>query len=240
MTKKRGKPRPEEVRCPTCQAVGWHRTGERVTAVSSRAGRLELRHEFAGDGPWEWTCESCGYAVRPTSRLDNALSRVQTGRLGGIVAAPLGVLGLDGAKGGLGRVARVTAITVATAGAVVAAATLVAPSLDGPSASPPPGATPEAIAGGPEGRIELRDVLVERVTGDMTFWVRSEGKQVLVLLDERRQPEPVITVKAGQRVRIQGTIVNSPPDDLALSSQDRSVLSGESAYVLAHRVTIVD
>jgi rubredoxin len=76
-TRRRGQPAPDDVRCPNCAAITWRRIGERIVEKRSPLG-VELRHETVPDNrPWDWTCEQCGYAVRPTGRLDNALSRAQ-------------------------------------------------------------------------------------------------------------------------------------------------------------------
>ncbi len=79
-TKRRGQPAPDDVRCPGCRSVRWRRVGERIIESRSAAG-AELRRETIPDNrPWDWACERCGYSVRPTDRLDNALARADVAR----------------------------------------------------------------------------------------------------------------------------------------------------------------
>jgi hypothetical protein len=80
MTKRRGPPIPDHVRCPNCGSIAWRRVGERIVEERSPSGVGQLRRERVADNlPWEWTCERCTYAVRPTGRLDNDLSHTQLG-----------------------------------------------------------------------------------------------------------------------------------------------------------------
>ena len=77
MTKRRGPPAPDHVRCPNCESVAWRRAGERIVEARSPSGVALRREKVTENRPWDWTCEQCRYAVRPTSRLDNDLSRTQ-------------------------------------------------------------------------------------------------------------------------------------------------------------------
>ena len=69
-TKRRGPVVPDDVPCSTCDAITWRRVGERLLEDQS-AGGIELRRDKVPDNrPWDWTCERCGYSVRPTDRLE--------------------------------------------------------------------------------------------------------------------------------------------------------------------------
>ena len=256
MTRKRGRPAVEEVRCPACRSVAWTRLGERVNEVGTKAGRTDLRHAFASDSKaWDWTCERCGHSVRPGSRLDNALSRVQPRVLPGIL---VGLLGSERIGGGgyrsLVRAAQATAVAVGGV-VVVAAAAMFLGRAPAPSASPPPSVSAAeaaceraitnlddiARAGDTslsECPVDLAEVQVESVTGDETFWVQTSGGRVFVVLDEELQPEEAVTVRAGQTLRIAGTVRRTPPEAVELTTADKAALEKESLYVLAERVDI--
>lgn len=262
MTRKRGRPAPDEVRCPTCHSVAWRRVGERVTEASSGRGRPDLDHEFVRDkGPWDWTCQRCGYSVRPAGSLDNALSRVQPTGLPAILAGLFGV-GDRSARG-----ANSTAVSTAQAvalGAVGVVLVVVAATVLGGAPSTAPVADPRTpvpvtpvsaasaevvtslgdIVGARDAtlagrRVELTDVQVESVTGDVTLWIGSEGERAFVVLDEERQPERAVTVRPGQRLVIRGTALRAPPEDVELSTADRNAVEDVSLYVLAEHVEIV-
>ena len=255
-TKKRGRPRPDDVRCPNCSSVRWRRVGERVFATASTVGGGELRHEtLREDRPWEWTCEQCGYSVRPTDRLDNALSRVQPR------TAPAIALGLLGLGEGSPLRGNTTAAHAAQAvavgvGAVALAAVVAMATGWRPGAAPAPAASPAAAvasaapvqslgeianasAASLDGRrVELNDVRVSRVTGDVTFWIGDGGAETLVVIDEARQAEQAVTVEPGQAVAVVGTVRRAPPDGVELSSSDQAALEGASLYVQADRVEV--
>ncbi len=256
MTRKLGRPAPDDVRCPTCQAVVWRRLGERVSEVPSTAGPPELEHAFIRDGgSWDWTCERCGYSVKPASGLDNALTRAQPMRLPAILAGLLG-LGNRSRLGATRNAVRTAQATVVATSAVVvlAVAATLAGRTPSPPASPPASAVPATcsavvtqlgdLANARDGtlacgRVELTNVPVDSVTGDVTFWVGSGDERALVMTDEEIQPEAAVTVKAGQRVRIVGSVERPPPEDVPLSSGDRTALRGIALYVRAERVEIV-
>ena len=72
-------PSADDVRCPACRSIAWRRLGERVIEEPPESGlNGGLKHLLANeDGPWDWTCETCGYAVKAGSRLDHQVSGVQ-------------------------------------------------------------------------------------------------------------------------------------------------------------------
>ncbi len=119
------------------------------------------RHVFVNEnGPWNWTCDSCGYAVKAGSGLDHQVSRVQRRRR--IWRDALAVLGLrdllgrgtvDSATSGTGLAGSPSTprpgvkptpaqAAVASIGAVVAVAVLVV------LVRPPAPAPPRAGAAG--------------------------------------------------------------------------------------------
>ena len=254
-TKKRGRPGPDEVRCPNCSSVRWRRVGERVYEAEA-AGRAELRHETVRDDrPWEWTCEECGYSVRPTGQLDNALSRVQPPSMPAIVLGLLGLSDRSPLRGNPTAAHAVQAVAVG-AGAVALVAVVATAAGRAPAPTPTPtsaaasavasAATVTAVAelsdaadGSLAGRpVELRDARVESVTGDRTFWVGSAGSRTLVVVDETQQPEHAVTVRAGQSVSIVGTARQAPPEGVELSAGDRTALDATALYVDADRVEV--
>lgn len=211
-------------------------------------GNSELRHEFVRAGPWDWTCQRCGYVVRPTSRLDNALSRVQAPRFPAIVALLVGELPADPAAARLARAIRLGTLTVGSVAVVAIAVTLGntgGPAAPGSSTAgtPPVMTTLSDVRAGANSvghAVVLSDVPVDSVTGDVTFWIGSGDERVLVIIDETRQPERAVTVRPGQRVRIRGTIARGAPEDIPLSRADRIQVEGQSAYVLADHVEILN
>ncbi len=88
-------------------------------------------------------------------------------------------------------------------------------------------------------RVELTEVRVQSVTGDVTFWVGSDEERVLVVINEELQPERAVTVRPGQLLRISGSMERPPPEDIELSSGDRNALKGQSLYIRAELVEIV-
>ena len=263
MTKRREGPlSADEVRCPACGAVTWHRVGERVAAGPPDNGRTQLRHVLVEEkGPWNWTCEQCGYAVRPTSRLDNDLSKVQPRAAPAIAGVGLGgAAGTSASAGGPLRNAPAQAAALAAGAVAVVIAVVIAGNVLGrPGASPPATdgapasvgseratvtdvcdittARDGALAGSP---VDLDDVPVESVTGDVTFWIGCSDQTAYVVLDEEEQPETAVTVRAGQRLRIVGTIDETPVSATQVPDGDRALLDGEALYVRAETVEIIE
>jgi hypothetical protein len=248
MTRKRSRPTPNEVRCPQCRVVAWRRAGERVAEAPSTDGGTELRHEFVENGPWEWTCEGCGYAVRPTGQLDNALARVQTRvRHGGIIAAGallndlyqrLRASARSATSAGGGAIATAAVVTAVVAAAVSQSAQ--EPHTAQSSAIAPPTEAAALGTGLREGaRVEWGEAQVERVTGDATFWVAVEGDHVLVVLDERHHADPALVIRPDQRLAIAGTTRDAPPTDLRLSDGDLAQVNAVDRFVVADTVRVV-
>jgi hypothetical protein len=250
MTRKRSRPTPNEVRCPQCQSVAWRRAGERVAEAATSDGGSYLRHEFAEGGPWEWTCEVCGYEVRPTGRLDNALGRVQT------PVQPGGTIAVGGLLNELYQRLRASARSVGSAGGgATAAATLVTAMVvaanvsrsdEGPGHGPSPAiARPSdgsslASTGLREGaRVEWSDVQVDRVTGDATFWVTVGEGRVLVVLDERGHVDANLVIRPDQRLAISGTARDDPPGNIRLSEPDLAQVAAADRFVVADTVRVV-
>lgn len=256
MTRKRSRPSPDDVACPNCAAVTWRRAGESLTVAVNSEGDRELHHEFAEGGPWNWTCEACGHEVRPGGALDNALSRAQpvvlpaiAGGLTGLgqaasgdaaagsAAAAVSSAGPGSAGGGsAGGVTPAQVLAgvlgvgvVGVVGAVAAGALLGAPAA-GPSA--PPSAEVRAV--------DLDAVRVTRVTGDTTFWIDDDAGEILVVLDERRQPEDEVTVRAGDDVSITGTAEPAPPEGTRLSEADQDDVRDDPVYIRAVLVRVLD
>lgn len=224
--------------------------GERVTEMTSPAGVAELRHEFVDNGSaWEWTCERCGYSVSAASRLDRALSRVQPLRLPAILAGLLGLAPRPAQGSGPSSLSTAQAVALGAGGLVLAAVAAVfvmrspSPGPQAPSPSPdvitriaPIASAEDATLAGR--RVALRDVPVEAVTGDVTFWVGSTRERALVVLDEERQAEAAVVVRPGQRVAITGTAEALPPERVELSPDDQAGLVGQQLYVRAEQVEI--
>ena len=256
--------------------MAWRRVGERIDVERSGSER-RLVHAFerGGSGPWEWTCASCGFAVRATGVLDNALARIQPARvpaiIGGLFGTGAGASAAGaGEGGGAGAVAAgagrnlpgmLQAGAAAAAGVAAVAIIAVVASFGGapaggggatatPAASEAAAATPAGMltelaaltAGGADvagRRLELERAEVMRVTGDTTFWLGTAGSEAFVVLDEARQPERSVTVRAGQQVRLTGTVHETPPDGIDLTAEDRAALEDVPVYVVADRVEIV-
>ena len=96
-------------------------------------------------------------------------------------------------------------------------------------------AADEGLAGR---RVELAEVRVESVTGDLTFWVGSPGERTLIVLDEGQQPEQAVTIRPGQSVSITGMARPAPPENVELSPADRAALDAVTLYVDADHVEV--
>lgn len=233
----------------------WRTAHEVMKEVRSADGRVDLRHEFALTGPWNWTCRGCGFSVRPTGLLDNALSRTQGG---GAAAWLAGLLGRGPQTDGSAVGPRPTHLALAAGGAaVILFALVVAAQPQSPvptaTAGPTPGpaaastparmvqvgeiisADPDAVAGR---QVELRSMTVTKVTGDTTFWIEQGGVRALIAIDETIQPERAVTIEAGQVVSVRGTVNRGRQAGAALSSADRAEIDSVEVYVLARRVDI--
>ena len=247
----------DELRCPSCTEIAWRRVGERVIEdPDSTDRRPVVRHALVNeDGPWDWTCDRCGYRIKPGSHLDHVVNRVQSKRrVGGAILA-----GLSG-LGDRFRTASATTragITVAAAVGVVGAITLALVATRTPD-RPPPTMLPTVSAPASEalrtmatlvgrdaaalvGRtVELDDVSVESVTGDVTFWLgQSSTERVFVVLDETAQGEAAVRVRAGQRIRLRGTVHATPVEETDLTSRDQEALRDAVVYVRAELVEVI-
>ena len=79
MTKGVAIPTVEDVRCPGCDSLAWRRLGERVIEAPDDGSKQGFRHLFVTeDGPFDWTCETCGYGATPGGHLDHMVSKVQS------------------------------------------------------------------------------------------------------------------------------------------------------------------
>lgn len=254
---------PAEIRCPECHAIAWRRIGERVTEdVPADTSRPVVRHVLLNeDGPWDWTCDRCRYRIKPGSHLDHEVAKVQP------QAQPQPHIGAGvlGALGGL-RERLVTTISenrgpvtvsAAVAVSVIAAVWLLTPpTVDAPASTPSMGPSPgltqppavtdfAGFAAGDPGQLagraaELDGVLVESVTGDVTFWIgTSRADRVFVVLDETAQPERAVKVRAGQRLRLTGVVASTPVTGVDLTPADREALAGEPIYLAARHVEVL-
>ncbi|MBA3779062.1 MAG: hypothetical protein H0X16_07180, partial [Chloroflexi bacterium] len=108
-----------------------------------------------------------------------------------------------------------------------------------PSVSVSAQASDPARPSGPPSELDAVEVL--SVTGDVTFWVGpSEAEQTFVVLDESIQGETAVTVRAGQRLRIIGTMMETPVEGVQLSASDEKALEKETSYLRARYVEILD
>ena len=218
------------------------------------------RHLFATEhAPWDWTCEQCGYAVKAGSRLEHLISNVQTRRaIGAGFLAGLGDL-LERWRTG-GRVAQAVATTAGVV-AIVAVAAAWSVTRQTPSEVPRTAATSgptavrtavprstdlSAIARATDGgalagrNVDLDAVVVESVTGDVTFWIgSSRTDRTFVVLDETAESEVRVKVREGQKVRIAGTLERTPVEGVELTAADERSLGYEVLYVHARSVEIV-
>jgi hypothetical protein len=106
----------------------------------------------------------------------------------------------------------------------------------------------QAVAGGrtPTGRtVNLEDVLVTDVIGDVVFWVDAKGDPTLVVLDKIiDNPETHIIVKKGQRVSVSGVYENMPSTDEAprlwkmVSGPEADQMRGEKSYLFATKARV--
>lgn len=261
MAERRAPPTPGDVRCPECTAIAWRRLGERVLeGPGDTDGTTQLSHSLVNeDGPWEWTCEACGYQVKAGSRLDHQISAVQPRRR--LWRDALGIIGLGDAAGGSASGPRQSATslqsTIAVVGVAAVAVVLVVALgyARAPSAPDTAGSSPEtcarvgedlaAIRAGSDRQaldgkcLDVDGARVESVTGDVTFWIgQSEAERVFVVFNEATQGERRVEVREGQRVRIAGTLQRTPVSGVELTSADRAALADEDVYIFAERVEI--
>ena len=98
-------------------------------------------------------------------------------------------------------------------------------------------------------RVQLRDVRVQTVTGDRTFWAGPDpSQQLFVVLDEQATPgtptEGRVNVQPGQTVTVSGTIRELPADlgsvrqQWSLSQANETTLRNERVYLAADSVAV--
>ncbi len=229
---------------------------------SAGAERHSVRHMLVSEhGPWDWTCARCGYAVKAGSRLEHQISNVQARgplRAGGVLTGLGDVLERWRTAGRGAQSVATTAVVVAVVAIAAAWFIVRQASSDVPRIAATP--RPTAVATAPRpltglsaiaratdagplvGRsVELDPVLVESVTGDVTFWVgSSRAERTFVILDETAQSELSVKVREGQLVRIVGTVERTPVEGSDLTAADEQSLDEEVLYVRARRVEVVE
>ena len=90
-------------------------------------------------------------------------------------------------------------------------------------------------------RVSVTAGHVGKVDGDYTFWIGPDAKAVPVVLRRERldiDAEPVVEVRPGQELAMEGTIqpIRDVIDDLKLTPQEREVFLRNQVYVSANRV----
>jgi hypothetical protein len=63
---------------------------------------------------------------------------------------------------------------------------------------------------------------------------------VFVVLDESAQGEAAVRVRAGQRIRLRGTVLATPVDDTVLTPRDLEALRDAMVYVRADRAAVIE
>jgi hypothetical protein len=259
MGRRRTLPAVDEIRCPECRSIDWLRLGERISEVPADGdGRPMAQHASVDEtGPWDWTCQRCGYSIKAGSHLDHVVGKVQShGPLRTGVLAWLGGARERLQSAGAGAQAAVAGGLVVAVVVAVGALALTRPTDGGGAASPPASATSAPVASAlgdltslmgvtdaatvAGQSVQLDDVRVQAVTGDVTFWVgKSRTERLYVVLDESVQGEDAVTVRDGQRVALRGTVQRTPVDGADPPEDDRDALADEVLYVVAHRVEII-
>lgn len=92
--------------------------------------------------------------------------------------------------------------------------------------------------------VDLDDVPVNQVVGDMHFTVGEEGNQSLVVFDEVQTPgtpkEGLVDVNPGSRVSIDGTVERLDMDLPATVTRDIDGIEDMEAYIRASRVSVME
>jgi ribosomal protein S27AE len=260
MGRRRTLPAVDEIRCPRCRSIDWFRLGERITEVPAGGdGRSMAQHANVDEnGPWDWTCQRCGQAIKAGSHLDHLVGKVQSVspvRTG--VLAWLGDLREQLQSAGTGAQAAIaTGVVVVAVAALAALALQPTPTGERQANSPSPRTTPAAAASPVSDlativtatdaaalagqRVQLHDARVQSVTGDVTFWIGdSMAQRVFVVLEERTQGEGAVTVRDDDRIDLRGTMRRTPVEGAEIPAEDRGALADEVLYVVADWVTVV-
>ena len=82
--------------------------------------------------------------------------------------------------------------------------------------------------------VDIGNATVVSVSGDAAFWIGSDSERVLVIASGRAP-----SVKAGQHVRISGTVEAAPPAGVDLSVEDKTALGDQALYVRADAVEVI-